>query len=93
MNLTLADAVVIVGALMSLFSFVKVLTSPLSRIEKTEKDVQEIKEELSQRKQIDRAMLNGLQAMINHILDNNNTDKLRDSRDELQHAITEVLTK
>lgn len=93
MNLTVADAVVIVGAIMSFYSFIKVVRSPLSRIEQTERDVVDLKKELEGRKTIDRAMLNSLQAITNHMIDGNNTNKLKDSRDELQRAINEIATK
>ena len=93
MNYTLADVVVIMGALMSLFSFVKVITSPLSRIEKTERDVASIKADLDSRKKIDRAILNSLQAIINHMIDGNGTPELTASRKELQSTINEVATK
>lgn len=93
MNLTVADVVVIIGAAMSFYSFIKVVWSPLSRIEQTERDVIDLKKELENRKTVDRAMLNSLQAITNHMIDGNNTSKLKDSRDELQRAINEIATK
>lgn len=93
MSYTLADAVVVIGALMSLFSFIKVVRSPIGRIEQNERDINALKKDLSSRKEIDRAVLNSLQAITNHMIDGNNTEKLKSSRDELQRTINDIATK
>ena len=93
MNLTLADATVIIAAFMSLFSFIKVLRSPIDRIDSVERDVKLIKDDLNARKQIDRAILNSLQAITNHSIDGNGIEELKASKKELQHTIVDIATK
>lgn len=93
MTLDFATIVSICGGIMAIWAVVKLVNAPLADIKKNRDDIDKLKEEQSTRKQMDKAMLNSLQAITNHMIDGNGIDKLRESRDELQKAISEIATK
>lgn len=76
-----------------IIGLIKILNAPLSQIEKNKEDIKKLQEAEASRKETDRAILNGLQAMTNHMIDGNGIAELKKSRDELNKAITEIATK
>lgn len=77
-----------------LVGFFKLLNTPLKNIETNTKEIDKIKKDLSKRNEIDRAILNSLTAITNHMIDGNNgVDQLRKSRDELVKTISDIATK
>ncbi len=77
-----------------LVGFFKLLNTPLKNIETNTKEIDKIKKDLSKRNEIDRAILNSLTAITNHMIDGNNgIDQLRKSRDELVKTISDIATK
>ena len=79
-----------VAAIVALF---KLINAPLDKIKDHDKDIKELKESAKKRSEIDKAILNGLQAMTNHMIDGNGVESLKASRNELQNAINEIATK
>lgn len=79
-----------IAAIIALF---KLINAPLDKIKDHDKDIKELKESSKKQSEIDKAMLTGLQAITNHMIDGNGVDKLKSSRDELQNAINEIATK
>lgn len=80
------------GGISAIIACVKVILTPLDKIKQNSLDIAELKKSEQKRNEMDRAMLNALQAMTNHMIDGNGIDKLKASRSELQHAINEIAT-
>ena len=81
------------SGIVGIVALVKMLNAPLWQIKEHDRDIKEIKSDLKKRNEVDKAMLNGLTAITNHMIDGNGVDKLRQSRDELTRAINEIATK
>ena len=77
----------------AIIAIVKMANAPLWQIKEHDRDIKEIKADIKKRNEVDKAMLNGLTAITNHMIDGNGVDKLRQSRDELTKAINEIATK
>lgn len=77
----------------AIIALVKLINAPLDKIKDHDKDIKELKESVQKRSEIDKAILNGLQAMTNHMIDGNGVEKLKESRNDLQKAINEIATK
>lgn len=81
------------SGLVTIFGLIKIIKTPFSTIKQNQEDIAELKKESKKHAEIDKAILNGLQAITNHMIDGNGLDRLRASRDELQHAISDIATK
>lgn len=81
------------SGIVGIVALVKMVNAPLWQIKEHEKEIKELKENNKKRSEVDRAMLNGLTAITNHMIDGNGVDKLRESRTQLQQAINEIATK
>ncbi len=77
----------------AIIACIKLINSPLDQIKKNADDIKELQKNEKARKDTDRAILNGLQAMTNHMIDGNGIAELKKSRDEINKAITEIATK
>lgn len=93
MQIDFATLVSVCSGVAVIIGLIKILNAPLSQIEKNKEDIKKLQEAEASRKETDRAILNGLQAMTNHMIDGNGIAELKKSRDELNKAITEIATK
>ena len=80
------------GGISAIIACVKVILTPLDKIKQNSLEIAELKKSEQKRNEMDKAMLNALQAMTNHMIDGNGIDKLKASRSELQHAINDIAT-
>ena len=62
-------------------------------MKKSKEDIEKLKKKTDKHNEIDKAMLNALQAITNHMIDGNGVDKLKASRNELQRTINDIATK
>lgn len=83
----------ICSGIAAIIACIKLINSPLSQIEKNKDDIKKLQDEQKTRKEMDKAILNGIQAMTNHMIDGNGLEDLRKSRNELQHAINDIASK
>ena len=83
----------IASGIAAIIACIKLVNTPLDKIKQNSEDIKELKEHQKKRNEMDRAILNGLQAMTNHMIDGNGIERLKASRDELNHAISEIATK
>lgn len=79
------------SGIVAIFALIKLIITPLDQIKQNKKEIEEIKNDMKKRKSIDRAILNGLQAMTNHMIDGNGREKLQASRDELAREISSII--
>lgn len=83
----------ICAGIVTIYGLVKIAKTPFDKVTANAKDIEELKKKSTKQAEIDKAILNGLQAITNHMIDGNGIDRLRASRDELQHAISDIATK
>ena len=83
----------ICSGIAAIVACIKLINSPLDQIKKNAEDIEKLKKDQATRKDMDKAILNGLQAMTNHMIDGNGIDRLKTSRDELQRAINDIANK
>lgn len=88
-----SSLVSICAGIVTIYGLVKIAKTPFDKVTANAKDIEELKKESTKQAEIDKAILNGLQAITNHMIDGNGIDRLRASRDELQHAISDIATK
>lgn len=81
------------SGLVTIFGLIKIIRTPFSTIKQNQEDIAELKKESKKHAEIDKAILNGLQAITNHMIDGNGINELKASRSELQHAISDIATK
>lgn len=93
MTTEFTTAVSIASGIMAIVAFFKMVNVPLGQIKQNTEAIEQIKADANTRKQMDRATLNALQAITNHLIDGNGVAKLKASRDELQRAINDIATK
>lgn len=77
----------------AIIALIKLINTPLDKIKEHDRDIKELKERSNKQSEIDRAMLSGLQAITNHMIDGNGVEALKDSRRDLQNAINDIATK
>ncbi len=81
----------IASGIAAIIALIKVIVTPLDQIKQNKKEIDEIKTDIKKRKNVDRAILNCLQAMTNHMIDGNGKEKLQASRDELAREISSIV--
>lgn len=81
------------AALVTIYGLIKIAKTPFDKVTANAKDIEELKKKSTKQAEIDKAILNGLQAITNHMIDGNGIDALKASRSELQHAISDIVTK
>lgn len=81
------------SGIVAIWNLVKIAKTPFDTVKKNAEDIAELKKQSKKQGEIDKAILNGLQAITNHMIDGNGVDKLKTSRDELQRAINDIATK
>lgn len=93
MTIDFYQAISIISGIITIFGLIKIVNTPFENIRQNTADIKELKNNNAKRSEIDKAILNGLTSITNHMIDGNGVDKLRASRDELQHALNEIATK
>lgn len=71
---------------------IKLLNTPLDDIRKNKLEIENLKKEQLTRKAMDKAILNSLQAITNHMIDGNGIEDLKKSRTELNQTINDIAT-
>ena len=77
----------------TIYGLIKIAKTPFDKVTTNAKEIEELKKKSSKQAEIDKAILNGLQAITNHMIDGNGIEALKASRSELQHAISDIATK
>lgn len=72
-----------------LYAVYKIIKAPFAQVADHEHRITSIEETLVERKDTDKLILKSLNAITNHMIDGNSTDKLKEARDELQRGIIE----
>lgn len=84
---TLGGLVAILAAVMSIAGFFAWLNKPLEQIKDHERRIKAQEDEAEKREAREKFTISALNALVNHMIDGNNTDELRRVRDEYQREI------
>jgi hypothetical protein len=84
---SLAQTVWIVGSITAIIAFFKWAMTPIKKLENHETRISALEEGQSERRQTEQYMISALNAMMNHMIDGNNTEELKRVRDSYQEQI------
>lgn len=84
---TLSTLVAILAAVMTIGGFFAWINKPLEQIKDHERRIKAQEDEAEKREAREKFTINALNALVNHMIDGNNTDELRRVRDEYQREI------
>lgn len=77
----------------TIYGLIKIAKTPFDSIKQNTEDIKTLKQKSNKQSEIDKAILNGLQAITNHMIDGNGIQELKASRTELQNAISDIVVK
>ena len=86
-TISLAQTVWFIGGITALVTFITWLLKPIKKLEDHETRIKTLEETADERKKTDQFMMKSMNAIINHMIDGDNTDELRRVRDEYQNEI------
>lgn len=86
-TISLAQTLWLIGGITAVVTFCSWLMKPFKKIDDHEKRIGVLEEAADERKKTDQFMMKSMNAIINHMIDGNNTDELRRVRDEYQNEI------
>ena len=84
---TLSTLVAILAAVMTIGGFFAWINKPLEQIKDHERRIKAQEDEAEKRDAREKFTIAALNALVNHMIDGNNTDELRRVRDEYQREI------
>ena len=84
---SLAQVIWLCGGIMAIVALVKWLMTPIKKLDDHEHRITNLEQQEAERKATDRYTTKALNAIVNHMIDGNGVDKLREVRDEYQNEI------
>lgn len=84
---SLAQVIWLCGGIMAIVAFVGWLMKPIKRLDDHENRIKTLEQQEQERRTTDRYTTKALNAIVNHMIDGNGVDKLREVRDEYQNEI------
>lgn len=84
---SLAQVIWLCGGLMAIVAFISWLMKPINKLNDHETRIKALEQQEQERKATDRYTTKALNAIVNHMIDGNGVDKLREVRDEYQNEI------
>ena len=84
---SLAQVVWLCGGVMAIVAVVKWLMTPIKKIDDHEHRITNLEKQEAERKATDRSTTKALNAIVNHMIDGNGIDRLKEVRDEYQNEI------
>lgn len=84
---SLAQLLWVIGGITAIGAFIKWIIIPFKRLDDHEQRITELESNHEERKIANRYTTRALNAIVNHLIDGNGTDKLREVRDEYQNDV------
>lgn len=84
---SLAQLLWLIGGITAIGAFIKWIAIPFKRLDDHETRIKVLESLHEERKVTDRYTTKALNAIVNHLIDGNGVDKLREVRDEYQNEI------
>lgn len=79
----------LVGGLTAIGAFIKWAMRPIHRLDDHENRIKVLEQNTQERKETDQFMMKAMNAVVNHMIDGNGVDQLKQVRDEYQNKIIE----
>lgn len=86
-TISLAQTLWLIGGITAVATFLSWLMKPFKKIDDHENRIAVLENTVEERKQTDQFMMRSLNAIVNHMIDGNNTEGLKRVRDEYQNEI------
>ena len=90
-TISLAQTVWLIGGITAIVAFVSWIMKPFRKLEDHETRIKALEDTADERHKTDLFMMKSMNAIINHMIDNNNVDTLKEVRDEYQNQIINQL--
>ena len=86
-TISLSQVIWICGGVLGIAAFVSWIMKPFKKIDDHESRIKVLEDSADERKQTDQFMMKSLNAIVNHMIDGNGIDQLKQVRDEYQNEI------
>ena len=86
-TISLSQVIWLCGGVLGVAAFVSWIMKPFKKIDDHETRIKVLEETADERKQTDQFMMKSLNAIVNHMIDGNGIDQLKQVRDEYQNEI------
>lgn len=86
-TISLSQVIWLCGGILGVAAFVSWIMKPFKKIDDHESRIKVLEETADERKQTDQFMMKSLNAIVNHMIDENGIDQLKQVRDEYQNEI------
>lgn len=86
-TISLAQTLWLIGGVMAVAAFLKWALTPFKKIDDHETRIAALEKANEEQKTTDRYITKALNAIVNHMIDGNGIDKLKEVRDEFQNEI------
>lgn len=86
-TISFAQIVWVIGGITAIAAFLKWAMQPIRKIDEHETRIKVLEKAEADRKATDRYTIKALNAIVNHMIDGNGIDKLKEVRDEYQDQI------
>jgi hypothetical protein len=84
---SLAQVIWLCGGIMAIIAFIGWLMKPINKLNDHEQRIKTLEQQEAERKATDRYTTKALNAIVNHMIDGNGIDRLKEVRDEYQNEI------
>lgn len=84
---SLSQLVWLATGITALVAFITWAMKPIKKIDDHENRIQVLEKSADERKQTDQFMMKSMNAIVNHMIDGNGVDQLKQVRDEYQNEI------
>ena len=86
-TISLSQVIWLCGGILGVAAFASWIMKPFKKIDDHETRIKVLEETADERKQTDQFMMKSLNAIVNHMIDGNGIDQLKQVRDEYQNEI------
>lgn len=86
-TISLAQTLWLIGGITAIAAFVSWLMKPFKKLEDHESRIGVLEKTADERKQTDLFMMKSMNAIVNHMIDGNGVEQLKQVRDEYQNEI------
>ena len=86
-SISLADLIWICGGILGIAAFIAWAAKPFKKLDDHERRISTLEETAESSKRTDRYVTRALNAIVNHMIDGDNVEDLKQVRDEFQNEI------
>lgn len=86
-TISLTQTLWLIGGITAIAAFVRWLMKPFKKLEDHESRIGVLEKTADERKQTDLFMMKSMNAIVNHMIDGNGVEQLKQVRDEYQNEI------